>query len=104
MAVGCNVGDRHAMFEPIHGSAPKHAGKDKANPIAMILATAEALKWLGDKKSDATLKTAGDKIESAVRAVVRRGSPLTYDLVGEERASKMSEVTAAVLKELEAGF
>src|SRR5439155_1658817 len=47
MAVGCNVGDRHAMFEPIHGSAPKHAGKDKVNPTAMILATAEALRWLG---------------------------------------------------------
>ena len=43
MAVGCNVGDDHAMFEPIHGSAPPLAGKDRANPMAMLLATGEAL-------------------------------------------------------------
>jgi isocitrate/isopropylmalate dehydrogenase len=35
------------MFEPIHGSAPKHAGKDKVNPIAMVLAVKEGLEWLG---------------------------------------------------------
>src|SRR5262249_2794529 len=45
MAVGCNVGDDHAMFEPIHGSAPPLAGKDAANPMAMLLATGEALAW-----------------------------------------------------------
>ena len=43
MAVGCNVGDDHAMFEPIHGSAPPLAGKDRANPMAMLLATGEAM-------------------------------------------------------------
>jgi len=101
MAVGCNVGDRHAMFEPIHGSAPKHAGKDKVNPIAMILAVKEALIWLADQKSLPTLATAGQLVEQAVRAVLARGEPLTYDLVGEERAAKMSQVADAILKELE---
>ena len=101
MAVGCNVGDNHAMFEPIHGSAPKHAGKDKVNPIAMILATAEGLRWLGDRKSDADLKRAGDAIEAAVKAVVKKGETLTYDLVGNDRAAKMSEVTSAILAELD---
>lgn len=101
MAVGCNVGDRHAMFEPIHGSAPRHAGQDKVNPMAMILATGEALRWLGRKKNDAELVKAGDAVESAVRAVLEQGNTLTYDLVGESRASKMSEVTTAVLTELE---
>jgi 3-isopropylmalate dehydrogenase len=100
MAVGCNVGDRHAMFEPIHGSAPKHSGKDKANPMAMILATGEALKWLGERRSDAALVRAAGQIEAAVRAVLKRGQPLTYDLVGEERAAKMSEVTRAVVEQL----
>ena len=57
MAVGCNVGDDHAMFEPIHGSAPRHAGQDKVNPIAMILATAEGLRWLGGRKGDEALET-----------------------------------------------
>jgi 3-isopropylmalate dehydrogenase len=101
MAVGCNVGDRHAMFEPIHGSAPRHAGQDKVNPMAMILATGEAMRWLGRKKTDAQLIKAGDAVESAVRAVLEQGNTLTYDLVGESRASKMSEVTTAVLTELE---
>ncbi|MCH9682648.1 MAG: isocitrate/isopropylmalate dehydrogenase family protein [Deltaproteobacteria bacterium] len=100
MAVGCNVGDDHAMFEPIHGSAPKHAGKDKVNPIAMILATGESLRWLADKKDDANLRKAGDSIEEAVKAVLAKGETLTYDLVGNERASKMSEVTSAIIVEL----
>src|SRR2546427_876310 len=38
MAAGGNIGDAHGMFEPIHGSSPKHAGKDEVNPMAMILA------------------------------------------------------------------
>jgi 3-isopropylmalate dehydrogenase len=101
MAVGCNVGDQHAMFEPIHGSAPKHAGLDKANPMAMILATGEALKWLGNKKADAALVRSGELCEQAVRAVLRAGAPLTYDLVGPDHAAPMSEVTAAVVAELD---
>jgi isocitrate/isopropylmalate dehydrogenase len=102
LAVGCNVGDRHAMFEPIHGSAPKHAGLDKANPMAMILATGEALRWLGRRKADSALVGAGDAIEAAVRAVLVAGAPLTYDLVGVERAAKMSETTSAILSEVDA--
>ena len=102
LAVGCNVGDRHAMFEPIHGSAPKHAGKDKANPMAMIMATAEALRWLGDKQNDQALVKAGDAIEASVKSVIKAGAPLTYDLVGAEHAAKMSEVTTAILAQLDA--
>ena len=100
MAVGCNVGDRHAMFEPIHGSAPKHAGKDKVNPMAMILAAGEALRWLGRRKEDPGLVRAGDGVEAAVRKVLAAGSPLTYDLVGEERAAPLSRVAEAVVGEL----
>jgi isocitrate/isopropylmalate dehydrogenase len=101
MAVGCNVGDRHAMFEPIHGSAPKHAGKDKVNPIAMVLATSEALRWLGGRKEDAGLVKAGDAVETSVKKLLAAGAPLTYDLVGEERAAPMSQVAAALIRELE---
>jgi 3-isopropylmalate dehydrogenase len=100
MAVGCNVGDRHAMFEPIHGSAPRHAGKDRVNPLAMILATREALGWLGEKRANPALQAAADKVEAAVCAVLERGEPLTYDLVGEEKAAPMSKVGDAVLQEL----
>ncbi|HJZ87282.1 MAG TPA: isocitrate/isopropylmalate family dehydrogenase [Polyangia bacterium] len=101
MAAGCNVGDQHAMFEPIHGSAPKHAGRDRVNPMAMMLAVSEALRWLGERKRDPALVRAGDRAEEAVRAVLAAGAPLTYDLVGEERAAPMSRVGDAVIRELE---
>lgn len=100
MSVGCNIGDRHGMFEPIHGSAPKHVGRDRVNPMATVLAAAEALKWLGGQRSDGALVSAGERIDAAVREVVRRGETLTYDLVGPERAASGSAVTAAILHEL----
>lgn len=100
MAVGCNIGDEHAMFEPIHGSAPKHAGQDRVNPMAMILATGEAMIWLGQRKKDQVLEKAGSAVEQAVREVLRKGSTLTYDLVGDGSAASMSRVTDAILTEL----
>jgi isocitrate/isopropylmalate dehydrogenase len=99
MAVGCNVGDQHGMFEPIHGSAPT-LKPGECNPLAMILATAEALRWLGKRKEDSALTGAGDDIERAVKAVVARGFPLPADLVGPERAAKTQDVTSAVLDAL----
>jgi 3-isopropylmalate dehydrogenase len=96
MAVGANVGLEHAMFEPIHGSAPRHAGKDKVNPMAMILAVKEGLEWLGNRKEDEALLKAGRAIEEAVVEVLAAGAPLTYDLVGEAKAAKCSEVGRAV--------
>ena len=99
MAVGCNVGDNHGMFEPIHGSAPTHA-PDEANPIAMIQATSEGLRWLGKKKNDSSLIASGDAIEAAVSKVLCERETLTYDLIGNEKASKMSEVTTAILAKM----
>jgi 3-isopropylmalate dehydrogenase len=96
VAVGANIGENNAMFEPIHGSAPKHAGKNKANPIAMILALKEALDWLGERRDDQALRAAGQAIESAVKQILVEGAPLTYDMVGLEKAAPTSAVGAAV--------
>ena len=82
MAVGCNVGDDHAMFEPIHGSAPPLAGKDRANPMAMLLAAAQAFGWLGRRHADDKLLRAQSAIDAAVATLVERGEPLTTDLGG----------------------
>ncbi|MCG8420554.1 MAG: isocitrate/isopropylmalate family dehydrogenase [Proteobacteria bacterium] len=101
MAVGCNIGDQHAMFEPIHGTAPPLAGKDAANPLAMILAAGEALAWLGRRHDDTRLARASSAVDSAVADIVKRGHPLTADLVGQERAAKLSQVGQAVCKEVE---
>jgi isocitrate/isopropylmalate dehydrogenase len=82
MAVGCNVGDDNAMFEPIHGSAPPLAGKDRANPMAMMLATGEAMAWLGHRYGDDRLARAQSAIANAVATIVEAGAPLTADLGG----------------------
>jgi len=93
MAVGCNVGDNHAMFEPIHGSAPPLAGKDKANPMAMMLATGETLGWLGARYGDERLTRGKRAIDVAVTELVAAGAPLTSD-IGGSAGSK--EVAAAI--------
>jgi isocitrate/isopropylmalate dehydrogenase len=91
MAVGCNIGDDHAMFEPIHGSAPPLAGKDRANPLAMLLATGEAMAWLGQRFSDDRLLRAHRVVEAAVATLVERGEPLTVDLGGSAPQSVVAE-------------
>lgn len=99
MAAGGNVGDAHAMFEPIHGSAPKHAGQDKVNPVATILAVKMMLEWLGDRHHDAKLHQAGQAVEAAVQATLERGVK-TYDLGGHHTCSQVGEACAkAVLAE-----
>ena len=100
LAVGGNMGDEHAMFEPIHGSAPKHAGKDKANPLAAILSVQMMLDWLGTRHDDERLLQAAMEVEHAVEELLREGKTLTYDLIGEEKASRCSEVGAAVAQKL----
>jgi 3-isopropylmalate dehydrogenase len=93
MAVGCNVGDEHAMFEPIHGSAPPLAGKDRANPMAMMMATAECLGWLARRHGDDRLARGQRAIEGAVAHLVEKGEPLTADLGG---SAPSSAVAAAI--------
>ncbi len=102
LAVGGNIGDEHGMFEPIHGSAPKHAGKDRANPLAAILAAQMMLDWLGARHDDERLRRAAEMVEDAVVALLSEGQTLTYDLAGEEKASRCSEVGAAVEEKLKA--
>jgi len=101
LAVGGNIGDEHAMFEPIHGSAPKHAGKDKANPLAAILSVQMMLDWLGTRHEDERLLRAAAKVEDAVAQLLSEGKTLTYDLIGEAKASRCSEVGAAVAEKLQ---
>lgn len=100
LAVGGNIGDEHAMFEPIHGSAPKHAGKDKANPMAAILSMQMMLDWLGTRHDDERLVRAAAKVEAAVAELLKEGKILTYDLIGEGKASRCSEVGTAVEEKL----
>ena len=101
LAAGCNVGDDHAMMEPIHGSAPRHSGKDRANPMAMLLATKEGLGWLGRKHDDERLTRAAAALEAAVAAQLAEGKVLTYDVVGEADAATCNAVGDAIASRLE---
>jgi len=100
MAAGGNVGDEHALFEPIHGSAPKYAGKDVVNPTAMILATQMMLEWLGRRKRDRALQESAVVVEKAVEAVLREGKTLTYDLGGAAKCSEMGSAIAESTRSL----
>jgi isocitrate dehydrogenase (NAD+) len=75
VAPGANIGTDGAVFEPVHGSAPKYAGLDKANPTAMILSGALMLRHLGHPEQ-------ADRLETAVRGVIAEGISTTYDLGG----------------------
>lgn len=97
MAAGGNIGDEHAMFEPIHGSAPKHAGRDEVNPIAMILATQMMLDWLGRRKKHRGLREAAAAIETAVERTLAEGKRLTYDLGGNATCSEVGTAIATAI-------
>ncbi|MHB9003438.1 MAG: isocitrate/isopropylmalate dehydrogenase family protein [Coriobacteriia bacterium] len=73
IAMGANIGAECAVFEPVHGSAPKYAGKDVANPTAEVLSSMLMLKHLGETE-------AADRVLAAVREVIGAGDKVTYDI------------------------
>lgn len=81
VAPGGNIGEDVAVFEPIHGSAPTHAGKNEANPTAMILSGAMMLRHLGEL--DAAVK-----VEKAVEHIIGEGKYVTYDLRADRDPAK----------------
>ena len=87
VAPSANVGDTVALFEPVHGSAPKYRGEDKVNPTAMILTAALMLRYLGEEE-------AASRIERAVAEVLREGKTVTYDLGGSAGTAAMGRAIA----------
>jgi isocitrate dehydrogenase (NAD+) len=73
IAPGANFGKDIVLFEPVHGSAPKHAGKNKINPTAMILSSVLMLEHIGEA-------AAAKKLENAVSQVIKEGKSVTYDM------------------------
>ncbi len=90
VAPGANIGKDYAVFEPVHGSAPKYTGMDKVNPLATILSGVMMLKHLGEKE-------AAERVQKAVDDVLTEGKYLTYDLGGTARASEMAKAIAGRL-------
>ncbi|MFA4988457.1 MAG: isocitrate/isopropylmalate family dehydrogenase, partial [Candidatus Omnitrophota bacterium] len=73
VAPGANIGEESAVFEAVHGSAPKYKGQNKVNPTAMILSGVLMLRHINENN-------AADLLENAVKEVVLEGKSLTYDL------------------------
>jgi isocitrate dehydrogenase (NAD+) len=91
VAPGANIGEKAAVFEPVHGSAPKYAGQNKANPTALILSGALMLRHLGETD-------AANAVESAVRDVIADGRTVTYDLGGSAGTREFGEAVAVRIK------
>ena len=84
VAPGANIGPDAAVFEAVHGSAPKYAGQNKANPTALILSGALMLRHLGHPD-------VASRLEDALRAVVAEGRSVTYDLGGNAGTSQFAD-------------
>jgi isopropylmalate/isohomocitrate dehydrogenase-like protein len=82
-----NIGDKYALFEPTHGSAPKYAGQYKVNPMATLLAGKMMLEWLGETQAAATL-------ERAIARVLKEGKVKTYDLGGTNTTLEVAQEVA----------
>ena len=99
VAPGANIGENGvAVFEAIHGSAPKYAGQNKVNPMALMLAGVLMLRHIGER-------AAGDRLERAIADVVREGKDVTYDLKADrddKSAVGTREFADAVIRRMKA--
>jgi isocitrate dehydrogenase (NAD+) len=93
---GANIGDKVAVFEPAHGSAPKYAGRNKVNPMAMMLSAAMMLRHIGEEKP-------AQMLESAIIRTISEGKTVTYDLKADPNDPSIATTSAvadAVIKKL----
>ena len=97
MAPSAEVGEKHGLFQPSHGSAPTLAGKNVANPLAMILSAAMMFEWLGERHDDAETGRVGQRIEAAVERMLTKTSIRTPDLGG---TASTTDIARAVIDQL----
>jgi isocitrate dehydrogenase (NAD+) len=97
VAPGANIGSQYAVFEPVHGSAPKYAGQNKVNPMAMMFSGILMLRHLGERE-------AANRLEKAIAQVIAEGKYVTYDLKprpDDPTAVGTSQVADAVIAKLQ---
>jgi 3-isopropylmalate dehydrogenase len=99
IAPSINSSDKQAMAQASHGSAPDIAGRDIANPIAMILSSAMLLRWLGAKFDDDAVLRAADIVEKATELVVSEGT-MTPDMGGTATTSSFADAVATATTRL----
>jgi 3-isopropylmalate dehydrogenase len=99
LAPSAEIGDRHALFQPSHGTAPTIAGKDIANPLAAILSGAMMLDWLGETRNDPAAIAAARRLEGAVAKVLASGRVRTPDMGGTAGTKAVGEAVVRVIEE-----
>ena len=97
LAPGLCIGERQAMAQATHGSAPDIAGRNIANPYAMIMSGQMLLEWLGRKRGDAKAVEAARRVDAAVERVVAEAKHLTADLGGKASTTEMGDAIAAAV-------
>ena len=98
LAPGLVAGEKQAMAQATHGSAPDIAGKNIANPYAMIMSGKMLLEWLGRKRGDAKATAAANMIDEAMERVVAEAQHLTSDLCGKASTTEMGDAVVAAMK------
>ena len=99
LAPGGNIGESGAVFEPVHGSAPRYAGQNRVNPTATILTGALMLRHIGEQD-------AAERVEAAVADVIREGTEVTYDFKSDRNdpsAVGTQEMADAIIRRMQAG-
>lgn len=91
MAPSADIGERHAVFQPCHGTAPDIVGKGLANPVAMFLSAAMMLEWLADKHGVPSCQHAAALIRSAVDAAFRDGGLVPVEYGGKSGTAVITE-------------
>ncbi|MBR79714.1 MAG: 3-isopropylmalate dehydrogenase [Euryarchaeota archaeon] len=104
MAASANIGDKHMLFEPVHGSSPKYAGQNKVNPMAAISSVQLMFESLGSRNDDDDVIFCAEVLERAVSDHLSSGAPVTYDLGGTASTTQVGKAIAdrcrALLNEL----
>ena len=97
MAPSGDIGERHALFQPAHGSAPDIAGQGKANPTAMLLSVVMMLEWLGERKGSAKLAEAAEVLQRAIERPFAEKRVLPMEFGGKDGTAA---ITRAVIEAL----
>jgi 3-isopropylmalate dehydrogenase len=97
LAPGLCIGEKQAMAQATHGSAPDITGRNIANPYAMIMSGQMLMGWLGRKRQDPKAVAAADLMQRAVTKVIAEGKHLTRDLGGKASTTEMGDAIAAAL-------
>jgi 3-isopropylmalate dehydrogenase len=94
MAPSADIGDKYALFQPAHGTAPDIAGKGIANPSAMLLSAVMMLDWLADLHSDTALANGARAIESSMERVFAQGVVRPYEFGGSSGTADIMRAVA----------